>query len=585
MIRWRFLLTRVIVVVAIVMILVWGLGPMVGYVTVRGLETTTGAKAEIASTHVGLFPPVIRFRDVRIADPRDDKEYRDAMTADLIELAVDGDELLRRRWVVRQGRITGLQIGTQRSTSGHLVDEIADTSSSSDISMLDRLIGSATDQITMQAEQFGNDLETLRRSQEIRDRWQQDYETLVYQARNLEKQIRDIRDTARGIENPLRDWPELQQTLARANEVREKLIAVRAKMDAMPDAMRDDLKALQAAKDADLAKVDALVPGDLSESKNFGVDLVSQSVQRMIQDVRRYVESGRTLAGYTVVAPDSDRIRGEDFDFWGQKSPELLIRQCEVTGVLRANGKTYTLAGVVDNMTPEPELLEQPTHARLQLEGPETLQVDYVRDRRDGVASDHITLHWPAMQASPMRLGESKQDKMAVAIAGGQREVWVQMSSQGDRLQGRMVSQQVGVQMRLDTPSEFAATPAAQTLNQSLAGVDRIDIDAKFEGRWNDLDLNLDTNLDEVFRTAAEGAIAKQLEVSRQQLTAKVDRLHREQLLKLKEFMATQQNEANALLAKADQSIEEMSQRVYREVGDADKYLGRLRSAFGSSLK
>ena len=379
---------------------------------------------------------------------------------------------------------------------------------------------------------------TLRRSQEIRDRWQQDYETLVYQARNLEKQIRDIRDTARGIENPLRDWPELQQTLTRANEVREKLIAVRAKMDAMPDAMRDDLKALQAAKDADLAKVDALVPGDLSESKNFGVDLVSQSVQRMIQDVRRYVESGRTLAGYTVVAPDSDRIRGEDIDFWGQKSPEVLIRQCEVTGVLRANGKTYTLAGVVDNMTPEPELLEQPTHARLQLEGPETLQVDYVRDRRDGVASDHITLHWPAMQASPMRLGESKQDKMAVAIAGGQREVWVQMSSQGDRLQGRMVSQQVGVQMRLDTPSEFAATAAAQTLNQSLAGVDRIDIDVKFEGRWNDLDLNLDTNLDEVFRSAAEGAIAKQLEVSRQQLTAKVDRLHREQLLKLKEFMA-----------------------------------------------
>ncbi|MEM9365732.1 MAG: TIGR03545 family protein [Planctomycetota bacterium] len=585
MIRWRFLLTRVIVVVAIIMIMIWGLGPMVGYVTVRGLQAATGAKAEVASTHVGLFPPVIRYRDVRIADPRDDKEYRDAMTADLIELAVDGDELLRRRWVIRQARIAGLQVGTQRSTSGHLEDQIVEPASSNDLSMLDRLIGSATDQITSQAESFGNDLETIRRSQEIRDRWQRDYETLVYQARDLEKQIRDIRDTASGIENPLRDWPELQQTLARANEVREKLLAVRAKMEAMPDAMRVDLKALQAAKDADLAKVDALVPGDLSESKNFGVDLVSQSVQRMIQDVRQYVESGRTLAGYTVVAPESDRIRGEDFDFWGQKSPEFLIRQCEVTGVLRANGKTYTLAGVVDNLTPEPELLENPTHARLQLEGPETLQVDYVRDRRDGVASDHITLHWPAMQASPIRLGESNPGKMAVAIAGGQREVWVQLSSQGDRLQGRMVSQQVGVQMRLDTPAAFPTSTAAQTLNQSLAAVDRIDIDAKFEGRWNDLDLNLDTNLDEVFRTAAEGAIAKQLEVSRQQLTAKVDRLHREQLLKLKEFMATQQNEANALLAKADQSIEEMSRRVYQEVGDADKYLGRLRSAFGSSLK
>jgi len=584
MIRWRFLLTRVILVVAILMILGLGLGPMANYMTIAGLEATTGAKAEIGSARVGLFPPTIHYANVRVADPRDGKEMRDAFAADSVDLIIDGDAFLRRRWVVRQGKISGLQIGSQRETSGHYEREDDVAEDAGGPSMIESLLSKATDGLGDKIEAIGENLETVKTGEDIRREWKTKYETLVRRARDLEQRVKTIRDAAKGIDNPLRDWPQLERTLAEARTAREELLRVRADMDAMPDKMRADLARLETARQADLAKVDQFVPGDLSESKNFGVDLISGEIRRSLAQLRGYLDSGRTLANYTVVAPDSERIRGEDFDFLGRnRRPEMLIRECHVDGLMRADGKTYTLTGVVENMTPHPERLETPTRARLLLEGPETVQVDYIRDRRDGDSLDCLTLHWPQMRVDPMRLGDRKN--AAVAISGGQREVWVQLNSQDDDIQGRLVSKQVGVRMHLDVNGDAARSAAVVSMNQSLANVDSIEVDAAFSGDWNDIDLELNTNLGKVFNDAARDAIAKQLEVSKAKLAAKVENAHREQTLQLREWMSKQHTEAQGLLAAADRSIEEMSQKVLSEVGDADSYLGKLRTSFGKSLR
>ncbi len=584
MIRWRFLLTRLIIAAAILMILSVGLGPVASYITVAGLQASTGARAEIGSTEVSLYPPSVRFANVHVADPRDGKEFRDAFMADSIELAIDGDALLRRRWVIREGKISGLQIGSQRETTGHFDVEPEAIDESAGPSMIGQLLSTATRGLTDQAEQIGENLETVKTGEDIRRRWKTQYETLVTQARNLENRVKTIRSAAKGIDNPLRDWPELERTLAEARTAREELLEVREAMNEMPDQLRGDLVKLDRARQADLAKVDAYVPGDLSESKNFGVDLISAQIHSYLTQLRGYLDNGRTLANYTVVAPDSERVRGENFDFLGKRRrPEMLIEQCQVDGLMRASGKTYSLTGLIENMTPQPEYLAEPTRARLLLEGPETVQVDYIRDRRQGTLNDRLTLHWPQMRADPMRLGDGKN--VAVAINGGQREVWVQLDSQGEKVQGRLVSKQIGVNMHLDVDGAAANSAAVVSMNQSLAAVDSIEVDAAFHGDWRKLDLDLNTNLGNVFGDAIQDAIALQLDDSKAKLAAKVEDAHREQMLQLREWMSKQQTEAQSLLASADRTIEEMSQKVLAEVGDADSYLGKLQSALGKSLR
>jgi uncharacterized protein (TIGR03545 family) len=585
MIRWRFVLTRLLIVIAVLALLRWGMGPVAQYVTVRGLETATGAKVDIKDTQVGLFPPSIHFSDVCVTDPRDGKEMRDAFRARSIDLVMDGDALLRRRWVAKEGIISGIEIGAQRKTSGRLsrLETVESDDSNNNGPTLDQLIGATTSRLTDEAKTVLVDLETVKCSRQIRSKWEAEYKALVIRAKNLEEQIRGVRDQARVVENPLRDLPELQRTLARARNARSELSSVHRAIDSLPSRLQADLVRLDEAKQIDLAKVDEYVPGDFASSGDLGIEMLGDAVREQVQQIRSYMDGGRTLANYTVVAPESIRIRGVNHDLTSQPAPALLVRHCEVSGSLRAGGQRYQMKGSLTNLTPNPEKLDEPTRVSLRLEGPEVIRAEYVRDRRQDTKVDLLTLHWPEINAQPLRIG--KNGETSIQITGGQRELWVQIKTEGDQLEGRLVSKQTGVSLDLSTPAKFANSAAAESLRESLSFVDRIEMDAKFSGTWRDLDLNLTSNLGQVLRRAGEDAIAKQVTDSKRQLAATIRQEHTNQSLALQQWLGSRQNEAQSLLANAEKYIDEMGRKVQNEVGDADAYLGKLRGAIRGKLR
>ena len=583
MIRWRFVITRLVIVVAVLMLLGWGLGPVANYATIRSLETATGAKVEIGATRVGLFPPSIHYTDVHLADPRRDKQMQDAFTADAIEFVIDGNALLQRRLIASSGRITGIQVGASRSTSGHIMRQDEAIQKDAGPSVLSQLLSTAGDRVSQQAEAVVESSETLLRGKQIRQKWENDYQQLMVRARNLEKQIRDVRDRARKIDNPLRDIVEFERTLADARDARNELAAVQHELNALPGRLQADLVELDEAKRLDIAKVDRFVPGDLSGTSEFGVDMMAEAVRQQIQQVRSYLEGGKSIAGLTVVAPEQDRLRGVSHDLEQIHRPQLLVRRCEISGVMRADGDIYTVSGVVENLSPSPELLAEPTRTRLQLEGPESLRVEFVRDRRGNADIDLLTLHWPNMDAESLRLGNDHD--AGIRIDGGQRELWVQLRTERDQIEGRLVSKQTGVQMNLSVDPKYAQSAAVVSLQESLSAVDRIEIDAKFAGTWKDIQLTMNTNLGQIMQRATRDAIDGQLRQSRALLAAKIDQIHSDQMAELRNWLGKQQDEAMSLLASADKSIDEMSAKVMNEVGVADEYLGKLRGTIRGKLR
>lgn len=584
MIRWRFVLTRLLIVIAVLALLRWGMGPVAQYVTVRGLETATGSKVDIKNTQVGLFPPSIHFSDVRVTDPRDGKDMRDAFRAKSIKFVMDGDALLRRRWVAKQGIISGIEIGAQRKTSGRLSRlEAVESDDNNTGPTLEQLIGASKQRLTDEAKTVLLDLETVKCSQQIRSKWEAEYKALVIRAKNLEDQIRGVRDQARVVENPLRDLPELQRTLARARNARSELSSVHRAIDSLPSRLQADLVRLDQAKQIDLSKVDQYVPGDLASSGDLGIEMLGDAVREQIQQVRSYMDGGRTLANYTVVAPESVRIRGVDHELTAQPSPGLLVRHCEVSGVLRAGGERYQMRGFLKNLTPNPEKLDEPTRVSLRLEGAEVIRAEYVRDRRHDTKVDLLTLHWPEIKAQPVRIG--KEGETSIQITGGQRELWVQIKTEGDQLAGRLVSKQTGVSLALSAPAKFANLAAAESLRESLSFVDRIEMDARFSGTWRDLDLKLTSNLGQVLRRAGEDAIAKQVADAKRELATTIRQEHANQSLALQQWLGSRQNEAQSLLANAEKFTDEMGRKLQNEVGDADAYLGKLRGAIRGKLR
>jgi len=99
------------------------------------------------------------------------------------------------------------------------------------------------------------------------------------------------------------------------------------------------------------------------------------------------------------------------------------------------------------------------------------------------------------------------------------------------------------------------------------------------------MDLDLNTNLGQIFHRAAQDAIAGQMLATRRQLAEQVEQAHAKQTVELRKWLASRQSEARTLLASADKSIEEMSRKVIDEMGSADAYLGKLRTAIEGRLR
>ena len=186
MIRWRYLLTRVLIVVLIIVLARWALGPAARYATIESIQAATGGRVDIAQAHVDLWPPRLYYENVQIADPS--KSHEDAVRADLIDIQLKPEALLRRQWVIEKARITGINLNEERSTTGRL----AKTKGSSGAGFSDKLAELIESQAKAKAGEFKDSLETIQVSDAIRNRWKAEYVALSQRAAGLETAVREV---------------------------------------------------------------------------------------------------------------------------------------------------------------------------------------------------------------------------------------------------------------------------------------------------------------------------------------------------------------------------------------------------------
>lgn len=578
MIRWRFIIPRILLVAAIILIIRYALPPAVQYVTAAAIGSATGAKVEMASVDVGLFPPRVRYSELQIANPGEDKSMRNLAQAESVDLMIDGAALLRRRYVIQNARITGLQFDTDRTTSGHIEREPEPESTEPSMAMkwLSGWMDSAVDSAKAQVDSLVESSETRRRGDQIRRRWKTEYESLAKRAEDLEVAIKDVHQTAKGIENPLRDWPRVDATLTKARSIQEELVSVRQTLDAMPAQVQADILSMEKAKQADLKRAREALPLDITDGEKLGPGLLVKAIRSQIDTMRGYLDTGREVSEWTVVKPKAERCRGEAIDLEnGNHLPSVLVRRCEVAGALRADGKQYTLAGILENLTPQSKLLDDPMRARIRLQGEQTIRLDYVRDNSSEITNEMLTMHWPEIKAPAMSLGSS--DALDLNIRDGKMELWVQLNTRGDQIEGRLVSRRLGTRLELSGPDKVVRTPMFTTLQNSLTAVDRIEVDANFVGTWKDPEFKITSNLTEVLKTGIRDATTGQIAATREKMESEVNRVYADQIGELQSWLADQQSKTNEMLAKADNTVQDISRKVMAETNKADAYLGRLR--------
>ena len=117
-IRWQGL--AVFVVILVVIAFTWLV--LVDWIARRAIETAgtkaVGAKVDVAEADVTLFPAGLVIKGVEVTDPN--QPMSNAISLNRLHAAIELPPLLRRKIIVNDLSIEGLEFNTARRTSGAL---------------------------------------------------------------------------------------------------------------------------------------------------------------------------------------------------------------------------------------------------------------------------------------------------------------------------------------------------------------------------------------------------------------------------------------------------------------------------------
>ena len=119
----------------------FGCDPLLEWLIVTGGQSATGAKVELADVTSWMQSGKLELRDLIVANPT--ATMRNLVQAERIVLQIDPLALLHNRVVITNGAITGMELDTERSTSGELV--LVDTETDEAPSALDPLVAQTSD--------------------------------------------------------------------------------------------------------------------------------------------------------------------------------------------------------------------------------------------------------------------------------------------------------------------------------------------------------------------------------------------------------------------------------------------------------
>lgn len=582
MIRWSYVIPRLILLAIVLALVTWGLDPLLRWSLVSVGERVLGAKVEVKRLTTRLASTEIRLSEVQVAHPQ--RPMKNLFEADEIHLRLETNPLLRRKFVVREGEIRGLRFDTDRTAPGTvhpkpwlgevLWDELAERIDPAEVARfgqawLDRLARVLKREIAEEIEQ----LESVRLARQFAQRWPAELAQLEAEAERLRARVDRLRHLSEGLgKNVLRSLDSAQQMLAEADSLREDFAAFRRRVESLREQAVRDREAILLAKEHDLRslrerlRLDELESGDLSEY------LLGHELHERVQTVARWLRWLRAHWPHQPDMPEPSRARGTDVVFAGlAPQPAFLVRLLNLTGQGRYRGEPLTFQGTVRGLCSEPALYGQPAVLSLAVGGPVAMEIEAVLDRTGPVPRDYFTVEIPRL-AQPRRL-LGRPEELALVVSPGDTRISLRLELVGEELSGRLAVRQEPIELVPELSAPYGGPALASRLREALRQVHQIEASAEISGTLDRPQWKAQSNLAPLVVRGFQELLGRELETRREELTRLVQHeIHQHTASFEQSFAARQQ----ALLAVAQQGgmdLQQLRDLVARRVPDLNRAL------------
>ena len=521
-IRWWGLGVFVVLVVAIG--LVWLLvvdGLVKATIEDKG-TAAVGARVELDAADLTLFPTGLTLTRLQVTNP--DEPMTNSVEIARLTMNLDGLHLLRRKVIIDEMQVEGIQFGTARATSGALDDRTrggAPTESQEDETFtLPPLEVPNVQQILEQ-----EDLETLKLIRAIQDDiqrerevWKQRLETLSGKAEfaKYQQRLEGLKSSTKGgiggilggIDEVKAIQQDIQQDLANLKTARkefdEKVALLKQRMAQVKTAPRRDAQRLKEKY--------SLSPQGLA---NLGQTLLGKHLGAKITEatgwyetLQPYLEGAETGGGVSESEEAaSTRGTGVDVRFKEfQPLPDFLIRLAQVSLILDIG----EVSGRIENITPDQATLGTPltyTFAGERLKDMQGLTFQGTLDHRDPAAGTD-TLQFRANGYHVPQVALSNQPDWPVTLEEGLADVTVDAELRGQAITATGTIGFSGLQVSAGRPDD--SNPLTQALSAAISDISTLSVQADVTGTLEHYDVQLRSELDRLLQEAA-GKMVKNL--------------------------------------------------------------------------
>ena len=575
MIRFAYLIPRLIIIALIALALFIGSDPLVRKIVTAKLENATGAKVEIGQLRSSLMHQKVFLKDIAIADPR--SPMKNLIQAELAFVEFDAKSLLHRNVVIEKSQMSGVMFGVPRSETGqldshrHAPQEAPDwtpktfqTAEQLGRRWLDQLPGNnSPEKVKFELNQT---IEGMNRF------WGPEFVQLLSQIKTLQQDSASLRATV----NP--DPTNTLRTKFVNSEVHFKAIATRTqqiqnRLYELQQTAAANREALTRAYQRDIQQLRQSTEVPTFDSAAISQLLLAKSQEKQIGEIIRWFHWFRESIPDSATDFQMKPKRGEDLLLARtNRKPGFLIKAMDMEGEGRLANRHFNFAGTAYNITPQPKNHDQPTTFELRAQGDQHVVVSCTLDRRGQDPIDSLKIICPDLKMDAQLLGDP--ESMLVTMGAGNRvQADIQISAIGDQLSGKLIFRHTDVTLHVDQLHEMAGGKSvALQMNQGLISVDRFESRVTLSGTVKDYQYQFKSDLGNRFANSVntlltqkgDTHIAETKRALDRQLATQLQKLESDIVLQIQQLAQLLHAESNELAELKELNLDNALRRQFR---------------------
>ncbi len=577
MIRWSYLLPRLLLV-GVLALAVWLTFDRVLHWAIESTgKKLVGAKVEVGRVETSLAGGELRLGNVRIANP--DAPMKNLVEARELVLSIEPEPLGRKKYVVREGRASGVRFNTDRDTSGEVGPQwewVKKISSERIARFAHPWVAGLPDLVKQELAEQADGLESVRLGRELGVRWPAEYRQMEDRVDSVKLRVERLRGLfEKGSDRLLENLQAFDRGIRDVEAIKREIDLLPGEVKRLKEQALRDKQALLTAKDRDLERLKKLArPETFLDPENLSEFLLGPEIGPRVVNVVEWVQWGRDHLPRRVTLPEAVRSRGDDIVFPGvEPRPDFLVRKLLLDGEARIGRERFRFVGEATGLTTQPAVHGQPAVFRLAIDSGTPVQLEVTLDRTGETPQDKIVVNCPAIRHPARVLGNPKE--FALAVSPGNTHVWASVELSGDSMTGQILVRQDPVELAPRVAVKYGGERLARNLREALAELRTIDLVLDLSGTLQKPEWKAHSDLGPKLAAAVNVLIAREIDHRKRELLALAESRLRDEVARLDDLLKAKEQELLAKLKLNEEEVRLVSQIIRQRVPGAEQVIGR----------